>query len=194
MSRISYKALSDAIDADTADLVGLAPPTGAKMESIPRGIVRGASYGALPASGQGIGVAVALQENIKYSSVTFVSGTTALATGTHQWAALLDVNYKVLAISADSTSAAWGTATAKTFTFGTAYQCAAQQTAYVVLVVAATTTPTIVSGATAILGSLNAVLPFTTGITASGQTTPPAVGATLTLSTSTKAIPYFYLS
>lgn len=177
-------------------LIDFVPPSGSKLESISRAELALANIAtaALPASGQGAGFAVMLQPQITYSSATFVSGSTALATGTHQWVALLDSTFHVLAVSPDGTSGAWAANTAKTFTFGAAYSPTAQTVAYVTLMVAATTVPTLLATSSTVPSAAVTISPIAAGTTATGQTTAPALAATLTLTASSRNWPYFYLS
>lgn len=128
------------------------------------------------------------------SSLTFVSGSQALATGTHQWACLVDkATLQVLAVSADATSAAWAASTAKTFDLTSAYTPASAVEAYVGLVVTATTVPQLTGvGMATALASLT---PVFVGNSTTGLTTPLTVGTTVTAPTATASgVPYAFVA
>jgi hypothetical protein len=163
-------------------------PTGAIVQTFDRKLAVSA---AALTSGTAVAAAVELASGVVVSSATILNGGTALATGTHQWAALCDATGKVLAVSADGTSGAWGALVTKTFTFGSAYTTTAAGVYYLVVCVVATTMPTPV-GITP--GTPGGLAPAVWGAVA-GQTTPPAVNSTLTLSSAVStSIPYGYLS
>lgn len=113
-----------------------------------------------------------------------VSGTLS-----HAWVAITDMNGKVLAVSANKTS---GTSTSLgvwTFAITGGWTVPTSGQYYVhIVAVAATTQPTL--DAQAAPGGLRATqVPITSGTGATGQTTPPAIGATLTVTlTATKGI------
>jgi hypothetical protein len=113
------------------------------------------------------------------SSISFVSGSTALAAGTNKWFGLLDSARLLLAATADDTSNAWAANSAKTLSIAAvAAGPAASFTAtysglhFLSLSVSATTMPTITSGTTA-NASLAAASPAW-GASPTSQATPPA--------------------
>lgn len=171
-----------------------APPSGSKLESIPRGPLAAANASvALPASGQGVGFAVMLQTGITYSSATFVSGGTAATLPTHQWVSLLDSTFHIITSSPDALTASWGSNASKTFTFTASYTPTAQTVAYVVLMVASTTMPTMLGSTGTVPSAINTG-PIIVGTTITGQTGPSSNGTLLTLTGASRAFMYFYLS
>ena len=142
-----------------------------------------------------------LQAGQLISNLSVITAATAASTPTNQWAALCgpsdagagtDVTTKVLAVSADGTSTAITADTVITFALGTAYTVPTTGWYTVAVCVAGTTGPT-VAGLT--LGGAHgraAVEAFLAGIGATGQTTPPAVGATVTELTAGEGVMLVY--
>lgn len=91
------------------------------------------------------------------TTVTFYSATTALATGTAQWATVRDSSGTLLTNgqSADRTNTAWAAFSGKSFTF-TSLTIPSDGEYYIGLMVAATTVPSLtgVSMNTAAIGSI----------------------------------------
>lgn len=75
--------------------------------------------------------------------LTFLSGTTAANTPTNQWAALLDRQGRVLAVTADQTNTAWAADTVRRFTFASAFIPEGPTPVFVGLMVKATTPPSL---------------------------------------------------
>ena len=116
------------------------------------------------------------------STITFLSATTALGTGTVQQFGLVDADsLAVLAITNDDTSTAWAANTAKTLTLASPYTPAQDKAVYATIVVAASTVPTLRGaslGNAATAGLLTS--PKLAGDTAdTSLTAHPAVGATM---------------
>jgi len=169
-------------------------PTGAIGSTLPRSIVVGNS--AWLVSGTVSVVAVSLMAGDSISSISFVSRNTAGAGMTNQWFALLDTNRVVLAVSADDTSTAWGANAVKTLVMTAPYVVPTTGIYYLAAMVAGSVIPTLaaaVSAATVLSG----IPPISVGVSSTGQTAPPAVGATLaaiTVSGTTGSVPYAYWS
>lgn len=95
---------------------------------------------------------VTLQGGVTYTSITFISGATAGATLANQWFALYDTSGNPLCFTADDTSTAWATATAKTLaiSFNSAGSSAVTYTpsvdtkAWVGVMIAASTVPSLI--------------------------------------------------
>lgn len=115
-------------------------PTGAVAETFERRQQLTASAGT---SGRLVLSAIYLRAGQPVASATFFSGTTALATGTHGWAALLDPNRNLLGQSADDTSVAWAANTEKTFTLTAPVAAAVSGWHYVGYLLVASTMPTV---------------------------------------------------
>lgn len=90
--------------------------------------------------------AILLYAGDPVTNLTFVSGATALATGTHWWFALYDTNPtpQLLGQTADQTSSAWAANTAKTLALATPYTVPTTGIYYAAVNVTATTPPTLV--------------------------------------------------
>jgi len=122
------------------------------------------------------------------SKATFFTNTTAKTGGTHGWYVLFDTSMKVLAVTADQTDAAtvWGaigTGYPLSFTAAAVIPATARYYLGVMVANSAGTQPTFtsatavaagMSGGTGVAGAVALC-----GLSSSGQTTPPAVGATL---------------
>ncbi|MER8233475.1 hypothetical protein [Streptomyces sp. NPDC094049] len=103
---------------------------------------------ATAASGVLCSVAVYLQDGDLISNLTFISGGTAAATPTNQFAALYNGAGALMAQSADKTTETWAADTAKTFALATPQRITKSGVYYAALAVAAGTVPTLV-GSTA---------------------------------------------
>jgi hypothetical protein len=78
------------------------------------------------------------------SSITCVSGSTAMVGPTHQWFGLVRVSdLSILGTTVDDTSTAWATNATKTLAMSSTYTPAADTLAYVVLLITAGTMPTV---------------------------------------------------
>ncbi|MFH8717240.1 hypothetical protein [Streptomyces zaomyceticus] len=125
---------------------------------------------ATAATGVMCSVAIYLQDGDLISNLTFVSGGTAGASLTNQFAALYNGAGALMAQSADKTSEAWAADTAKTFALATAQRITKSGVYYAALAVAASTVPTLV-------GSVSAK-PFLTGEGNLAQTSGSSLTAT----------------
>lgn len=129
-------------------------------------------------------------------TATFLSATTALATGTNQWFALFDANRNRVAITNDDTSTAWAANTAKTLTFATPYEVPDTGLYYLGIMVAATTVPTLagighLAGPGAVIANLP---PIQCGSADTGLTNPASCPAQATTLTALAVVPYAYVS
>ena len=100
-------------------------------------------------------------------------------------AVLLDSSFKVRAVTSDQTDAAtvWGTAsTPYPLAFGTAYRATYSGLFFAGVMVAesAGTMPTFSGATTSLAGGITGLAPDIAGTSSTGQTTPPAIGATMT--------------
>lgn len=89
-------------------------PTGFTLSNFRTKYLPWAVATGAPASGTAWATPISLPGGFVVSNITFVSGTTAGATLTHQWFGLADSSLKIVATTADDTSTAWGASTAKT--------------------------------------------------------------------------------
>jgi Pectate lyase superfamily protein len=126
----------------------------------------------------------------------FYSATTAAVEPTHQWAVLMDASRKVLAISADKTTEAWGANSKKIFNFAASYTPVGEdQAVYVGILVTATTVPTL-RGIEAENSFPGNSTPALGGTSNTGLTVPSElpVGSTATALTAKSFIPYITLN
>lgn len=124
------------------------------------------------------------------SSITFYAGTTALASGVHQFFGLYDSSLGLLGTSANDTSTAWASNTPKTLDLTSPFVTTYEGMHYVGILVQAGTMPTLLgfnSGNTNTIG----IAPILGGESTGSLTSLPATAGALT---SKSNFPYFYLS
>lgn len=139
-------------------------------------------------------VAVDMLKGDLVSSILWHSRSTPGAVMTNQWSAFLDANRVVRAVSADATSAAWLASSSKTFNMITPYAVPSNGVYYLALLVAASTTPTLL-GVANTASSPNLIVPLEVGISSTAQTVPPALDTTLAAFTATTVgLPYASVS
>lgn len=128
--------------------------------------------------------------------ISVVTAVTAASTPTNQWAGIATVatTAKVVAISTDGLTAAVAADSVISFALATAYVIPVSGQYYVFFCIAATTGPTVAAAVTLGGHGRGNVAPFLSGPCATGQTTPPAVAATLTQPTAAAAAPLVYIS
>lgn len=125
---------------------------------------------ATAATGVMCSVALFLHDGDTVTNLAFVSGGTAGASLTNQFAALYSTSGALLVQSADKTSEAWAADTAKTFAMSAPYRVTKSGVYYAALSVTASTVPTLV-------GSIGAK-PFLTGEVNLAQTSGSSLTAT----------------
>lgn len=130
------------------------------------------------------------------NKLSFITAATPTSTPTNQWAGVASfaTTSKVLAISADGLTAVDAADTVLTYSMGTPYPVTAGGLYYYFICFAATTGPTLCAGTTLGAHGRGNVAPFMSGPGATVQTTPPAVGATLTQPTVSAAQAQCYVS
>jgi hypothetical protein len=172
--------------------VGDAPlkPSAAAYESIPRQSANG-NIAALT-SAQLTLFAVYLPAGAVVSSITAVSGATALATGSNQWFALYDSGLNKLAVTSDDTSAAWAANAAKTLAFASPFVATYSGLHYLGVMVKATTVPTLV-GTAAQVGVVG-LAPKLAGTSTAGLTNPASAPSVAAALTALSATVYGYVS
>lgn len=149
-------------------------PTGMVSETISR--LDGAFTAATIVTSQPAYTAVNLVQGQVVANLTFWSHSTAAATPTHLLFGLADSTGKIVATSADATTAAWAANSAKTLAMTTAYTVPADGLYYVAICSTATTVPTINGLATTAALALQApAVAFTD--TANATTTAFIAGA-----------------
>jgi len=162
-------------DLDQVRVGGGVKATGVITQTIPRWAASG-NLAALT-SGTVLVVAVNMLKGDLVNSILWHSRTTPGAAMTNQWAAFLDANRVVRAVSADAGAAAWGGSATKAFAMGTPYTVPANGVYYLALLVAGTV-PSLL-GAASTASSPASIAPLLTGTSSISQTAPPALSATL---------------
>ena len=152
-------------------------PSGAISETIPRHMFEIASRTSLN-SGQLRLVGIYLPKDVTITSISFVSGDTAVASGTNWWFALYDSSRNLLRQTSDDTTAAWAAYTVKTLNLSSTYTTTAAGFYYVGIMVAATTVPTLLAATFAAKGFV-ALAPIINGSSTTGltSTAPDPAGA-----------------
>ena len=135
--------------------------------------------------------AIELPTGTTVSSISFISGTTALATGTHAWFALFDNNRNLLGQSTDDTAPAWAANTLKTYSLTTPFVTTYEGLYWLGICVVATTPPSL-KGASAdsVTAGLAPILNSNTGSTGLTGTAPNP----FTAGSGSGQAPYGYVS
>lgn len=178
-----------------ATTYGAYRPTGALAETYSR--VNGATDQALLSTGRLSLQAIPLAAGQVITSITFMSGTTALSVGSNQWFALFDSSRNKLAITTDGTSGAWAANSTKTLnlspgTFTTTYT----GLYYLGICVVATTPPSLAGMSTgaAIGPVLDVIAPAIGGTSSTGLTNPASCPSQAAAITGGPGHPYAYVS
>lgn len=169
----------------TADVL----PTGAIAQTYPRWLGAANLTGALVSQKMNL-YGIWLPKRRTVTSITFISGTTALSAGVHQLFGLYDSSLALLGKTADATSAAWGSNTPKTLSLTTPFVTTYSGLHYVAIMVQATTVPTLLgfnSGNTGTIG----IAPVLGGESTGSLTDLPATAVAITARSN---FPYAYLS
>ena len=157
-------------------------PEAAATQSIPAGGYSGFLQGAI----------LHLRAGVPIAGVSVVSGTTAGASLTNSWCALVDcVTFQILAVTNNITTAAWNLMTQRVFTFTSVYTPIADRAVWFGLCVVGTTLPsfpglTIAEGGGSGFLTLTGINPYVS--LGSGYTTPPAVGTVVSPGSQGRAI------
>lgn len=168
-------------------------PTAALHQTVPRHALLGNA--TTLSTGRMTLVRITLPAGTVVSNITFVSATTALGTGTHQWFALYDANRALLAVTANDTSTAWSANTAKTLAIASPYTITTTGDYYLGINVTASTVPTLLGVIHSNSVAIN-LPPIVCGYdgTNTGLTTPAGAPATAAALTALAVIPYAYVS
>ena len=155
-----------------------------------------ASSSLTATAGTVFAVTMTLRAGTVINNISVVTAVTAASTPTHQWAGIASVatTSKVLASSADGTTAAIAADTVITFALTAAYTIPTTGLYYIYFCVAGTTGPTVAAAVTLGAHGRGNVAPYNTGPCATGQTTVLAAGATFTQPTASAAAPLAYLN
>jgi hypothetical protein len=183
MPGINYRAQS------FRDLLLQGSPTVPLVENFPRDQIATDLVASL-SSGVMTSVAIILQQGDVVTSLSFLSGATALVTPTNEWAALYDTGGNLLAQSTTGTPA-WAADTFQTFTLATAQTIVTTGVYFASLMVQATTVPTLMGktlSRAAASGALVAGMKSLARTSGSALTT--TAPATIASPTNVATIPY----
>ncbi len=164
-----------------SDLGGLYPigaqPAGIIAASMESAIINTSLTPLTSGTPRIVGVCT-LKAGIPCTGMEVMSGTAAASGITHSWHAITDLNGIVLAVSADDTTATLAASTPKTMTWVTPYTPTVTQQVILITCWVGTTLPSLAG--TFVLAGISKLTPIQSGNTTNtGQTTPPALGATL---------------
>jgi hypothetical protein len=177
----------DAATLEQAKRSGIRP-AGALFETMPRYLVE--NNAGLLSSQRVSMVAIDIPSNVTVTSITFVSGTTALGTGTHQYFGLYDNNLNLLRATNDDTSTAWAASTAKTLNLTSTFTTTYNGVHYLAILVVATTVPTIISENISV-STVAALTPVVSGTSNTGVNSLQNPAAALSAVT---VFPYAYIA
>lgn len=161
---------------------------GAIAENIPRVFVAYTAVGVL-STGRGQMVGIELFAGQAVASAVFHSEA-AMSGPTNQWAALYNASRSLLVTGVDQTTTAWGADSDKTFPFASTYTVPTSGLYYVMLVIVATTVPTLRCFNA---GAELATAPLVTGSVNTGLTTPATAPATTAVIAATGNWPRLHL-
>ena len=167
-------------------------PAGAVRANMGRHEAGSAAVAAMTSGTMGL-FSIYLFKDDVVKNITAVAGTTKLAEGTHQWAALFNPALEKVGISADKTNEAWEANNAKTFALEAEYKATESGLYYVGLLVAAGT-PNNFSGSGAVQGVSGLTNKTAAVSTSTGLTTPAGCPAKAVVSGSRNGAPYIFVS
>lgn len=160
-------------------------PTGAVAASMWRRDTAITNQAAALVSGVATVVAVEVEAGKAFQVIHAMSGSTAAGTPLNRWAAAYKSDGTLIGQSPDATTTAWGANTEKTFTLPSSYLPPANDLLYVMLLVVATTVPSLLG--TGPNANSQGVLPVITATCANGSgltgTAPATLGALTAMGT-----------
>ena len=135
---------------------------------------------------------IGLRAGKTYTSVSWLSATTAAGTPLNQWFCLYDSARAKLAVTSDDTTTAWAANSYKTLTLSSTYTATTTGLYYVGICVVATTVPTLRGMAPQSQAVGNA--PILCGTSTGSLTDPASAPTTAAAITATGISPYVYMS
>lgn len=172
--------------ADNADL-----PTAALAETLRRGTISSITLAALT-SAQLFLIAVPLVKGQLVSNITFLSGSTALNTGTNQWFALYSSARALLGVTSDDGATAWAANATKTLALAVAYTVPSSGLYYLGIMVKATVAvPTLAGILVPNTTALN-IPPIVGGNSTAALTNPASAPNPAAVITVSANVPYAY--
>lgn len=190
-TRLEVDAAGGTWDIDSFPLPESARPAAALAEAFTREEVN-VSTQALLVSGRLSFTAIPLKAGTLVSAITFISGTTALATGSNQWFALYSPALAKLGVTSDDGATAWAASALKTLSLASAYRIPTDGIYYLGVCVVATTLPTF-TGKGSVVGA-SGLSPNLAFAAQSGLSTPATAPATATVVASAGNRPYAYVT
>jgi len=167
-------------------------PTDSLYETVPRSGCPSAALTA-PTSGTLRLSAIGLPSGLTVTTITFVSGSTALAVGSNQWFALFTSARVRLEVTNDDGATAWAASDDKTLTLANPVVTTYDGLYYLGLCVVATTMPTL-TGITLASGLSSVVAPILGGNSTAGLTNPASCPATAAAISAGGGFPYAFVS
>lgn len=190
-TEVMSQQASDARYGRAASVGRYRRPSGAVAESVPRAWATMGNV-ALLSTGRVTMVGIEIDAGQLITSITFVSGTTALSAGTHQWFALCNSSRVQLRATSDDTSTAWANNAPKTLNLSSTFTTTYTGMYYVAIMVTASTVPTL--SATTTSSGVGSIVPILAGSSNSSQTTPQADGFAFNALSSLTGMAYAYVS
>lgn len=166
-------------------------PSAALSETFARTYASSAAVGAAT-SGRLLLHTIPLLKGMVVSSITFVSGSTAIATPSNQWFSLYSPTLALLGTTADDTTAAWGQNIVKTLSLSSPVTITSDGLYYVGFVAVASTMPTFTG--IALSGALGAMPPILVAQSTTGLTNPASAPNPAGALSSIGIRPYAYVS
>lgn len=167
-------------------------PTGAIAETISRRCTLNVAVSALT-SGTLYLTAVSILTGKVITSISVMSGSTALGSGSNQWFCLVDSSLNVLRKTSDDTNTAWTANTVKTLNLSSTFTTTYTGLHYVGILIVASTMPTF-AGAQDTSSLINGVAPLVAGSSTAGLTDPASLGATAEALTTSSRKPWAWVS
>lgn len=149
-------------------------PSGAKAQTIPRGISSVGSASFLT-SGQVYFTGLWLRAGDSISTISFAAGGTGATLPTNQWFVLADASLNKVAITADDTTTAWAASGVKTLSItGGPYVVPSSGLYYVGILVVASVTPTLLQTSGSFYSTATGLITPKIAGTSNGSLTNPA--------------------
>ncbi|WCB94499.1 hypothetical protein DSM104299_03236 [Baekduia alba] len=170
-------------------------PGAAVDDTIPRSDATSATAQALTSGTLHLAGGVVLPAGAQVTRVGFVSGSTAGATLTNQWFAIVrQADLAVLAVTVDDGATAWAANTLKELLLSAPLQLLDDTPVYLGCLVAATTPPNLGGAplANAVIAGLGGTAKLS-GTSSTGLTAPVAVGSAAGAVTATGGVPYAFV-
>lgn len=136
------------------------------------------------------GIVVAAGQTV--TSISFLTGTTAATSPTHQWFCLTDQNGNILGKTTDDTNHAWGANSVKTLALSTPWTPTTDTAVNIGIVITASTVPSLVGATSAT--STNNLTPIIAGSGDTGLTGPSSLGSSVSVFNASTVNPFCYLS